>query len=175
MGDSETILKERPGSAMSHHMCNPHIVFSLDMHVCECKSLLFLGRWTAAKFVMHQLRIVVDNQYNPEGQEGDVDGVFSAEVSHESFMKLVRPAVGYIANADAMAILKRAAFIVFAEKYIYFRPPTEKHVKVQRVFWTNSDSKDILLPDCKPTLKNWKLVGLSRILIPHLWHGRLNG
>ncbi|CAK9091926.1 Uncharacterized protein SCF082_LOCUS43283 [Durusdinium trenchii] len=113
-------------------------------------------RWTAAKFVMHQLRIVVDNQYNPEGQEGDVDGVFSAEVSHESFMKLVRPAVGYIANADAMAILKRAAFIVFAEKYIYFRPPTEKHVKVQRVFWTNSDSKDILLPDCKPTLKNWK-------------------
>ena len=51
--------------------------------------------------------------------------VFSAEVSHESFMKLVRPAVGYIANADAMAILKRAAFIVFAEKYIYFRPPTE--------------------------------------------------
>ena len=156
VGDSETILKERPGSAMSHHMCNPHIVFSLDMHVCECKSLIFLGRWTAAKFVMHQLRIVVDNQYNPEGQEGDVDGVFSAEVSHESFMKLVRPAVGYIANADAMAILKRAAFIVFAEKYIYFRPPTEKHVKVQRVFWTNSDSKDILLPDCKPTLKNWK-------------------
>ncbi|CAK9101585.1 unnamed protein product [Durusdinium trenchii] len=71
-------------------------------------------------------------------------------------MKLVRPAVGYIANADAMAFLKRAAFIVFAEKYIYFRPPTEKHVKVQRVFWTNSDSKDILLPDCKPTLKNWK-------------------
>ncbi|CAK9021514.1 Uncharacterized protein SCF082_LOCUS15385, partial [Durusdinium trenchii] len=86
-------------------------------------------RWTAAKFVLHQLRIVVDNQYNPEGQEGDVDGVFSAEVSHKSFMKLVRPAVGYIANADAMAILKRAAFIVFAEKYIYFRPPTEKHVK----------------------------------------------
>ncbi|CAK9076205.1 unnamed protein product [Durusdinium trenchii] len=113
-------------------------------------------RWTAAKFVLHQLRIVVDNQYNPEGQEGDVDGVFSAEVSHKSFMKLVRPAVGYIANADAMAILKRAAFIVFAEKYIYFRPPTEKHVKVQRVFWTNSNSKDILLPDCKPTLKNWK-------------------
>ena len=69
---------------MSHHMCNPHTVFSLDTHVCECKSLIFLGRWTAAKFVMHQLRIVVDNQYNPEGQEGDVDGVFSAEVSHES-------------------------------------------------------------------------------------------
>ncbi|CAK9063141.1 unnamed protein product [Durusdinium trenchii] len=128
-------------------------------------------RWTAAKFVMHQLRIFVDNQYNPEGQEGDVDGVFSAEVSHESFMKLVRPAVGYIANADAMAILKRAAFIVFAEKYIYFRPPTEKHVKVQRVFWTNSDSKDILLPVCKPTLKNWKNGGPQ----PDTYSGRLNG
>ena len=97
--------------------------------------------------------------------------VFSAEVSHESFMKLVRPAVGYIANADAMAILKRAAFIVFAEKYIYFRPPTEKHVKVQRVFWTNSDSKDILLPDCKPTLKNWKNGGPQ----PDTYSGRLNG
>lgn len=75
---------------------------------------------------MHQLRIVVDNQYNPDGQEGDAEGCFSAEVSHESFMKLVRPAIGYIANAHAMAILKRGAFIIFSEKYIYFRPPSEK-------------------------------------------------
>ena len=108
---------------------------------------------------MHQLRIVVDNQYNPDGQEGDAEGCFSAEVSHESFMKLVRPAIGYIANADAMAILKRGAFIIFSEKYIYFRPPSEKHVPVKRVLWENSANKDILTSSCKPTLGNWKLGG----------------
>ena len=45
---------------------------------------------------MHQLRIVVDNQYNPEAQNDE--GISPFEVSHETFMKLVRPAVGYIAN-----------------------------------------------------------------------------
>ena len=55
---------------------------------------------------MHQLRIVVGNQYNPEGQEGDADGLFSSEVLHDPFTKLVRPAVGNIANADAVVILE---------------------------------------------------------------------
>jgi hypothetical protein len=66
----------------------------------------FQNRWMAAKFLVHQLRIIVGNQYNSEGQEGDADGLFSAEVSHVSFMK-VRPAVGCFATADGMAILKK--------------------------------------------------------------------
>ena len=106
---------------------------------------------------MHQLRIVVDNQYNPEAQNDE--GISPFEVSHETFMKLVRPAVGYIANADAMAILKRAAFIVFTEKYIYFRPPSEKALPVKFLLWPNPPCKDILVADCKPTLSNWKQGG----------------
>ena len=82
-------------------------------------------RWTAAKFVQHQLRIVLDNQYEPKDQPEDTGMPDSLSISHAAFMKLVGPAIGYIASADAMAILKRAVFIVFAKDHIYYRPPAK--------------------------------------------------
>ena len=94
---------------------------------------------------MHHLRIVVGNQYNPDGQECFVGGSI-VEVTDDSFMKLIRPAVGYIPNAEAMAILKRGVFIVFAQMYIYYRPRSEKQCPVKRKWAT--DSPDILVPDC---------------------------
>ena len=81
---------------------------SLSLAAC------FLKRWVAAEFLMRQLSIVVGNQHNPEGQEGDADG-FSAEVSRESFAKLVRPAMRYFATVDGMAILKRLLILGLAE------------------------------------------------------------
>ena len=45
--------------------------------------------------------------------------------------------------------------MVFAEKYIYFRPPNQKYVQVARVLW-DQDCKDFLVSDCKPALSNWK-------------------
>eukprot|EP00435_Cladocopium_sp_Y103_P037440 s1793_g9.t3 len=45
--------------------------------------------------------------------------------------KLVKPALGYIAAADARAILKRAVFMVFTKEFIYYRFPTEKEVDVK--------------------------------------------
>ena len=55
-----------------------------------------------------------------------------------------------------MAILKRAAFMVFSTKYIYYRPPTEKQTHAKRVLWANPNCEDILVDSCKPTLRNWK-------------------
>ena len=82
-------------------------------------------RWTAAKFVMHQLRVILDNQYDPSAEPEDtlVDNIPRA-----TFMKMVRPAIWFIAEADAMAILKRAVFIVFSKSHIYYRTPSAQPV-----------------------------------------------
>ncbi|CAJ1397648.1 unnamed protein product [Effrenium voratum] len=106
-------------------------------------------RWTAAKFVQHQLRIVIDNQYDPENQPPEV--FFNNKVDHKVFMKLVRPAPGYIPAADAHAILKRAVFVVFGKEWIYYRPPTEK--EVERLKWPRGD---MFKDSCKPVISNMK-------------------
>ena len=98
--------------------------------VCDQETIL-KERWTAAKFVQHQLRIVLDNQYDPADEPPEVP--LEDFISHTAFMKLVKPALDYIANADARAILKRAAFMVFTKNFIYYRFPTEKEVDVKRL------------------------------------------
>ena len=110
-------------------------------------------RWTAAKFVQHQLRIVLDNQYEPKDQPEDAGMPDSLCFSHAAFMKLVRPAIGYIASADAMAILKRAVFIIFAKDHIYYRPPSEKECNVKRIRWPRGD---LFADSCKHIISNMK-------------------
>ena len=113
-------------------------------------------RWTAAKFVQHQLRIVLDNQYEPKDQPEDAGMCDSLCISHAAFMKLVRPAIGYIASADAMAILKRAVFIIFAKDHIYYHPPSEKECNVKRIRWPRGD---LFADSCKHIISNMKANG----------------
>ena len=113
-------------------------------------------RWTAAKFVQHQLRIVIDNQYDPTEEPTDDGMPHDLQVAHASFLKIVKPAIGYIPTADSMAILKRAVFLVFTKNFIYFRPPSERPVPVERMRWSQ---RDILTSDCKVILKNYKAGG----------------
>ena len=68
-------------------------------------------------------------------------------------MKMVRPALGYIANADSRAVLKRAAFMIFTKEWIYYRPPTEMEVEVARLKWPRGD---LLKDSCKHILVNFK-------------------
>ena len=111
-------------------------------------------RWTAAKFVQHQLRIVLDNQYDPADEPPEVP--LEDFISHSAFMKLVKPALDYIANADARAILKRAAFMVFTKNFIYYRFPTEKEVDVKRL---KCPRGDLLKDSCKHIIANMKAGG----------------
>ena len=108
-------------------------------------------RWTAAKFVQHQLRVVLDNQYDPS--EEPEETTLQSKISHSVFMKMVRPALGYIANADSRAILKRAAFMIFTKEWVYYRPPTEKEVEVARLKWSRGD---LLKESCKHIIANFK-------------------
>lgn len=65
---------------------------------------------------------------------------------------MVRSALGNISVTDAMAILKRSAVIVFSEKFIYYRLPSQQLVSVQRIRWSKLD---VLKDSCKPVLKNF--------------------
>lgn len=109
-------------------------------------------RWTNAKFVRNQLRIVLDNAYNPEAEPA-MDSLQNArKISHEAFYNMIRPALGNIAVADAMAILKRSVFMIFSKKFVYFRLPSPQPVEVERLPW---EKLDILLDSSKPILKNF--------------------
>ena len=46
---------------------------------------------------------------------------------------MIRPALGAMARTDAMAILKRSAFIVFGKEHISYRLPSEKEINAHRV------------------------------------------
>ncbi|CAE7863483.1 unnamed protein product [Symbiodinium microadriaticum] len=99
--------------------------------------------WNAAKFVQGQLRIVIDNTYA-------ADGVIAPEVSmlshDDDFIEMIRPAIGYISDADSRAILKRSVFMVFTNDSIYYRPPSERPMDVRRHKWA---LRDILVDECE--------------------------
>ena len=67
------------------------------------------ARWTSAKFVRHQLRVVLDNSYNPEAEPEDNLTDADLVVSHKDFWLMIRPAMGTMSKTDGMAILKRSA------------------------------------------------------------------
>ena len=116
------------------------------------------ARWTSAKFVRHQLREVFDNAYNPDAGPADNNLDSDLVVSHEDFFLTIRPALGTMSRTDAMAILKRSAFIVFGKNHITFRLPSERETKAYRIRW---NKPDILLDTSKPKLKNFKEGGAA--------------
>ena len=72
-------------------------------------------------------------------------------------MNLVRPAIGYIASANAMAILKRAMFNLFAKDHVYYPPPpSEKERNVKRIRWPRGD---LFADPCKHIISNMKANG----------------
>ena len=109
-------------------------------------------RWTAAKFVQGQLRIVIDNSY----AELEVKNPDAASISHDDFVNMIKPAIGHIPSADTRAILKRSVFIVFAKDCTYYRPPSQDVLPVMRMKWV---LKDILVDECKPRFNNYKKNG----------------
>ena len=111
------------------------------------------ARWTSAKFVRHQLRIVLDNAFNPDAEPEDNNTEDALTVSHEDFFLMIRPALGNMSRTDAMAILKRSAFVIFGKQHITYRLPSEHTIQARRIRWTKAD---ILLDSSKPKLKNYK-------------------
>ena len=94
----------------------------------ECETMT-RERWNAAKFVRNQLCIALANKFDaPAALAGQRE-----DIPHETFAQLTHPALGYIPTPDTMGILKRAAFIVFTKKYMYWRLPSELPRPVQQL------------------------------------------
>lgn len=84
------------------------------------------ARWTSAKYVCHQLRVVPDNAYNPGAEPEDNKSDSDLVVSHEDFFLMIRPVLGSMLRTDAMAaILKRSAIIIFGKTHITYRFPSD--------------------------------------------------
>ena len=49
-------------------------------------------RWTAAKFVQNQLRVVIDNAFEPE-KEQTISVDPNPTISHDQFLDIIRPAI----------------------------------------------------------------------------------
>ena len=111
------------------------------------------ARWTSAKFVRNQLRIVLDNTYNPDAEPEDNNTEDALSVSFDDFFLMIRPALGSMSRTDAMAILKRSAFMIFGQKHITFRLPSQKEIMARRIRWSKAD---IVLDSSKDRLKNYK-------------------
>ena len=80
----------------------------------------------------------------------------AVSISHDDFVKMIRPAIGHIPSTDTSAILKRSVFIVFAKGCIYCRLPSQDvHpvMRMKRVF------KDTLVDESKPRFSNYKKNG----------------
>ncbi|CAE7556086.1 unnamed protein product [Symbiodinium microadriaticum] len=77
-------------------------------------------RWTAAKFVQNQLRVVIDNAFEPE-KEQTISVDPNPTISHDQFLDIIRPAIRDMSTADIMAILKRSVFVVVGKEIVYWR------------------------------------------------------
>ena len=69
------------------------------------------ARWTSAKFVRRQLRIVLDNGCNPDAEPEDNKTDEDLIISHNGSFLMIRPALGSMSRTDAIAILNRSQLL----------------------------------------------------------------
>ena len=86
-------------------------------------------RWGAAKWVQNQARFFAINAHDDsmEPPEG-------ATIKHGQFMFLIHPMWGErIDEESKLAVLKRSCLIVVTKDWLYWRPPTQDEVDVERI------------------------------------------
>ena len=85
----------------------PKLKSFLDSSLAECHTV---ERWTAARFVQNQLRIICDNKVNEKAEPEEDSGI---STDFDTFYDMIKPAFHEKANLqDVMACLKRARFVV---------------------------------------------------------------
>ncbi|CAE7517592.1 unnamed protein product, partial [Symbiodinium sp. CCMP2456] len=89
-------------------------------------------RWTAARFVKGQLRILCDNKVDEDAEKDTPEHAMS--VKFQTFMEMTAPAFPEKASSqDKMACYKRAHWIVNMPGAIYLRPAGTSKDDVRRI------------------------------------------
>eukprot|EP00971_Amphidinium_carterae_P248848 4939461-Amphidinium_carterae.1 len=114
---------------------------------------LVKARYNAAGFLKHQLRVCVNNTFDSTAEPTREGG--QGTVSFKSFFKMVEVAFPPGVNpVDAKAMLKRATWIIFAER-VYIRVADIGERPVPAYEYPLGE-KDLLKPDCKSRMAAYK-------------------
>ena len=101
-------------------------------------------RWTASRFVQHQLRIICDNRVNEDAEPQDED---LTEIPFNAFLDMITPAFAdKCGRQDMMACLKRAHWIVNMKYGVYLRRAGTCTDPVRRIHYTDG-IQDFLSPE----------------------------
>ena len=105
-------------------------------------------RWTTARFVRNQLRIICDNRVNEDAEPKKGTGY----VSLKTFMDMIQPAFPEKASKqDIMACLKRSHWVVNLRHGVYLRPAGTSHDDVMCVSYTDGVD-DFISPEGKKVM-----------------------
>ena len=105
--------------------------FLLDSTLAEVHTV---ARWTAARFVRNQLRIICDSRVNEDAEPRKGTGY----VSLKAFMEMIQPAFPDKASKqDIMACLKRSHWVVNLRHGVYLRPAGTSNDDVMCVSYTD--------------------------------------
>ena len=96
---------------------------------------MVMARWTAAKWVIGQLRIWAVNDFDASKEPADKDPLAGIQfVSHAEFMAMIDCAWHKDSNpAHVDAVIKRTVLVINSQLWWYFRPAGEQHVDVRRM------------------------------------------
>jgi hypothetical protein len=109
-------------------------------------------RWTSAKFVQGQVRLVCDNKHHAIK---DLEDRNDTTISHQDFMLMMAPAFPPdITNANAMALLKRSVVFINTKRWLYFRAPGEDERDVPRMAFVGRP--DFFKPSARPIISQYR-------------------
>ncbi|CAE7386029.1 unnamed protein product [Symbiodinium sp. CCMP2592] len=125
----------------------PKLKSFLDSSLAECHTV---ERWTAARFVQNQLRILCDNKINENAEPPESSGLTT---DFDIFYDMIKPAFHDKANLqDIMACLKRAHFVVNMNHAIFIRKAGTTKDPVMRVPYVDG-MRDFLSEDGKSVIR----------------------
>ena len=105
-------------------------------------------RWTTARIVRNQLRIICDNRVNDDAEPKKNTGY----VSLKAFMDMIQPAFPDKASKqDIMACLKRSHWVANLRHGVYLRPAGTSNDEVMCVAYTDGVD-DFISPEGKKVL-----------------------
>lgn len=116
------------------------------------------ARWGGSKFEMNQLRVSGANPID-ENAETHPKCSTGAMMSHECFLKLIKPSIHPDASDDdVMAVLKRASVVVATDAWIYVRLHGAEPCDVPRFMYPGQQEheKVFLASECKAVYQAYK-------------------
>ena len=158
-GSSIDVFRETPGTLLEAILFDDPVPGIDCLSVELLKSFLDVGentlcdaRYTPAKFVRNQLRVLLCNNWDATAEP---QALMQCN-DEQTFMKMIQPAIGYVPHAHKMAVLKRSVTIVAGARGVYVRLPSEHVGQPIHVFRDDDVAADWLKSEHKAALNDYR-------------------